>query len=448
MRSLRTRLLLVSAVVLVGFLGLTGFALDRAFSASAASALRERLVGHLYALLSAADLNDRKLLELPIELPEPRFNLIGSGLMAVVRDANGVMVWRSRSALGYDFSSVPAGKPGERIYTELNDGQSTARLMLSFVTRWEGANHQPQTYAFQVVERLDEQRAQIQQFRRTLFGWLAAATVLLLVAQALIVRWGLSPLRRVTQDLSDMEAGRTQTLTGEYPSELQPLVDNLNALLGNARMHLQRYRDTLGNLAHSLKTPLAVLRSSVESQAPLNELRDTAQEQLQQMNEIVDYQLQRAAAAGRTALSTPLPVAPLVRKIQAALQKVYASKSLQVELDVADSVVFRGDEGDLLEILGNLADNAFKWARTRVQIRVVNESDGTTEHLQLRIEDDGPGIPSEALERVRTRGARADASTPGHGLGLAVVSELVALYNGRFAISKSSLGGAALEVRL
>ena len=448
MRSLRARLLWVSAAVLAGFLGLTGLALDQAFRASAESALRERLQSHLYALLAAADLNDRQQLELPFELPEPRFNLVGSGLVAEVRDAAGAIVWRSRSAVGMEFGVLATSVPGERVYTPLPEGNSAARLMLSFATRWESGAREPRTYVFHIAERLDEHEAQIRQFRRGLFGWLAAATVLLLVAQALILRWGLAPLRRVAQDLSEMEAGRTQALSGRYPSELQPLVNNLNALLAEARTHLQRYRDTLGNLAHSLKTPLAVLRGSVEGKAPAEELRAVAQEQLQNMNDIVEYQLQRAAAAGRNALSAPLPVLPVARKLLDALKKVYATKALQVEIAIAPEVMFRGDEGDLLEILGNVADNAFKWARSRVRVQAQNSAGPSGARFVLRVEDDGPGIPDDQIERVRTRGVRADAKIPGHGLGLAVVQEIVGLYGGELVIARSPLGGAAVEVRL
>jgi two-component system sensor histidine kinase PhoQ len=448
MRSLRARLLLVSAVVLAGFLGLTGLVLDQAFRASAETALRERLQSHLYALLAAADLNANNRLELPVELPESRFNLVGSGLMAEVRDAAGTPVWRSRSALGAELNGVSSSAPGERVYTQTAAGAAPARLKLSFATRWEGGG-EPQIYVFHVAERLDEHMAQIQQFRRGLFGWLAAATLLLLVAQALILRWGLAPLRRVAQDLSEMEAGRAQVLSGRYPAELQPLIDNLNTLLAEARQHLQRYRDTLGNLAHSLKTPLAVLRGSVEAKAPVGELRAVAQEQLQSMNEIVEYQLQRAAAAGRTALSTPLPVAPAARKLLAALEKVYAAKSLRVETDIAPEVMFRGDEGDLLEIFGNVADNACKWARSRVRVQAQNPAAGQSgARFTLRIEDDGPGIPDDQVQRVRARGARADAAIPGHGLGLAVVQEIVELYDGELVIARSPLGGAAVEIRL
>ena len=450
MRSLRARLLLVSALVLAGFFALTGVALDQAFRRSSESTLRERLQGHLYALLAASDLDANNKLELPVELPEPRFNLVGSGLVAEVSDDRGKTVWRSRSALGAQFDdAVLPPAVGERVYTQTTSEQTPGRLMLSFTTRWEGSDRQPRLYVFHVAERLDVYAAQIQQFRHSLFVWLAAATLLLLAIQALILRWVMSPLRQLAQNLSEMEAGRSQTLLGRYPAEIQPLADNLNTLLANARTHLQRYRDALGNLAHSLKTPLAVLRSSVDARVPAEELRTVVQEQLLRMNEIVEHRLQRAAAAGRTALVTPLPVAPAVRKILAALDKVYAGKSVRAELDIASEVVFRGDEGDLLEVVGNLADNAYKWARSRVQVHARNEPAGRSgREFTLRVEDDGPGIAPDQVERVRERGVRADETTPGHGLGIAVVQEMAELYGGELVISRSPLGGAAVEVRL
>ena len=449
MGSLRARLLLVSALVLAGFFALTGVALDQAFRRSAEGALHERLQGHLYALLAASDLNANNQLELPAELPEPRFNTVASGLVAEVRDAQGAAVWRSRSALGVIFKEAAVPQIGERVYTEISNGQTAERLMLSFATRWETGGRQSRQYVFHVAERLDVHAAQIQQFRHGLFVWLAVATLLLLAIQALILRWVLSPLRRLAQDLSEMEAGRTQALHGRYPAEIQPLADNLNALLANARTHLQRYRDALGNLAHSLKTPLAVLRSSVEARTPAEQLRTVVQEQLQRMNEIVEYRLQRAAVAGRTVLGAPMPVAPAAQKILGALDKVYAGKSVHAEIDIAPEVMFRGDEGDLLEIVGNLADNAYKWARSRVRVHAHNDpAGGTGWEFTLRVEDDGPGIAPDQVERVRERGVRVDAATPGHGLGIAVVQEMAELYGGELVISRSPLGGAAVEVRL
>ena len=449
MRSLRARLLLVSALVLAGFFALTGIALDQAFRRSAEGVMRERLQGHLYALLAASDLNARNELELPAELPEPRFNVLGSGLIAEVRDDRGATVWRSRSALGVTFDDTASPAPGERVYTQESDGHTPVRLMLSFTTRWEGANRQPRLYVFHVAERLDEYEAQVRQFRNNLFLWLAVATLLLLAIQVLIQRWVSSPLRHLARNLSEIEAGRATTLLGEYPTELQPLADNLNALLADARAHLQRYRDALGNLAHSLKTPLAVLHSSVEAGTPAEELRAVVKEQLQRMNEIVEHRLQRAAAAGRTPLGAPLPVAAAVLKILGALDKAHAGKSVHAEIDIAPEVVFRGDEGDLLEIVGNLADNAYKWARSQVRVHARNGPAGRSgREFILCVEDDGPGIPPDQVERVRERGVRADTTIAGHGLGVAAVQEMTELYGGELLISRSPLGGAAVEVRL
>ncbi len=450
MRSLRARLLVVSAVVLLGFFALTGAALDQAFRRSAESALRERLQGHLYAVLAASDLNANNALELPAELPEPRFNLVGSGLIAEVRDAEGATVWRSRSALGDTLEDVSPPPLGEQMYTQVFNGKTPARLILSLTTRWEIGNRQTRRYVFRVSERRDVNVAQIQQFRHSLFLSLAGATLLLLAIQALILRWVMSPLRQLAQNLSEMEAGRVQALHGRYPAEIQPLADNLNALLANARSHLQRYRDALGNLAHSLKTPLAVLHANVEAKTSADELRSLVQEQVHRMNEIVEYRLQRAAAAGRTALGAPVLVAPAVQKILSALDKAYAGKSLHAEIDIAPETVFRGDVGDLLEVVGNLADNAYKWARSEVRVHARNEPPGRAAGREfiLCVEDDGPGIPADQIERVRERGVRADASMPGHGLGITVVQEMAELYGGELLISSSSLGGAAVEVRL
>jgi two-component system sensor histidine kinase PhoQ len=446
MRSLRARLLAVSALVLAGFFALTGIALDQAFRRGAESALRERLQSNLYALLAAADLDADNRLKLPAELPEPRFNAIGSGLIAEVRDAQGKTVWRSRSALGVTFGEAVAPAQGERVYTQESEGRTPVRLMLSFTTSWEGSDHRPRLYVFHVAERLDAVEAQIHQFRRNLYLWLALATALLLAIQLLLLRWVTAPLARLARALAEMEAGRAPALAGAYPAELQPLVDNLNALLADARAHLRRYRDALGDLAHSLKTPLAVLRSGIEAQAPAEELRAVVQEQWQRMNAIVEHRLSRAAAAGPAALGAPLPVAPAVQKLLAALDKAYAGKAVRAELDIAPEVVFRGDAGDLLEIVGNLADNAYKWARSRVLVRAYNGPAGR--EFVLRVEDDGPGIPDDQLERLGRRGVRADAATPGHGLGVAAVQEIAELYGGALTISRSPMGGAAVEVRL
>jgi len=444
--SLNTRLLVASSVVLAAFLGATGLTLDNAFRASAESALRDRLQNQLYALLAASDVDDRGVLRLPAELPDPRFSQIGSGLYAEVVDADGRALWRSRSMLGLH---VPFPKPpavGKRAFVPLAAGNGTRLMSLGFSVSWETGGGTAHRYGYRVAENLTVVETQIRRFRANLWGWLGGAAALLLIVQTIILRWSLAPLRQAANDLRAIESGLAQRLRGDYPRELRRLTDNLNALLESAESHLRRYRDSLGNLAHSLKTPLAVLRGALDGARDDLGLRRVAEEQLTTMTQLIDYQLQRAAASGRASLAAPVAVRPVAEKILNALAKVYADKRIERVLDVDPEIVFHGDAGDLTEMLGNLLDNACKWCRQRVGIHATRVDDGAPA-LELAIEDDGPGIPDADRARVLERGARADRDTPGHGLGLAMVADTVALYRGRLALDRAPSGGLRVTLR-
>jgi two-component system sensor histidine kinase PhoQ len=299
-----------------------------------------------------------------------------------------------------------------------------------------------------VAESLESFDAQIGRFRRSLWGWLAGAAFLLLAVQSAVLRWSLAPLRRVSSDLNAIETGLRQRLHGDYPRELRQLTDNLNGLLQSADNHLKRYRDSLGNLAHSLKTPLAVLRGAVDGEANDTALRAIAREQLAGMARLIEYQLQRAAASGRAPLAAPVELKPIAEEIIAALAKVYADKGVSVTLDVS-AASFHGDPGDLTEMLGNLLDNAFKWCRgqVRVSARLISRSEAMRPSLEIAVEDDGPGIAEDMKSRILQRGVRADQTTPGHGLGLAMVQDTVALYRGELVLESSTLGGLAVRLR-
>lgn len=448
--SLHGRVLVASSVVLAAFLGMTGLVLDEAFRDSAETALRDRLQGYVYALLAGAEVDGHGILRGPSELHEPRLRYPGSGLYAEIRRRDSDFSWRSPSSVGMDMPQTKSPPLGRSVLERLPRGDGEPLFVLSFRVLWEEGLKKPRAYTFRVAETADAYQEQVMQFRRSLWKWLGGAALLLLAVQGLILRWGLAPLRRVAADLVSIEKGHADRLGGDYPVELRGLTDNLNALLESSRNHLARYRNALGDLAHSLKTPLAVARGALERPEREDISRRVAQEQLERMTQIIDYQLHRAATAGRTRLCRPVNVLEKAMEVKSALLKVYAEKEVACSIDVDPAVEFVGDEGDLLEVLGNLLDNAFKWCRGRIWVsaRSLGAEDVGGTILDLRVHDDGPGIPPATAQRLLQRGERADESVPGQGLGLAIVASVAAAYQGSIAVRTSPLGGAEVAVRL
>jgi two-component system sensor histidine kinase PhoQ len=449
MLSLNARLLVAASLVLLAFLGMTGLTLDRAFRESALVAVHDRLQAQVYMLLGAANLAPSRALALPGTIPEARFSTPNSGLYAIVTDGDGRLIWRSPSLLGKAFAFPSPPKSGEFYFEPIETTSDLELFCLGFTVRWEVNPDTYRRYTFQVAEDRQAFTKQVEEFRRNLWGWLATSAVVLLAVQGIILHWSLRPLRRIARQVSEIEAGQRTELGGPYPRELQALTKNLNALVHHSQKHLERYRHALGDLAHSLKTPLAVLHGGVENSQSNTEMRITVQQQLEQMNRIVDYQLQRAAASGRIALVAPLSVEPVVRKVTDALGKVHADKSLEFLLQVEQGTTFYGDEGDLMEILGNLADNACKWAHNQVLIRTQTVTTVNQTTWILEVEDDGPGIPPAQRQMILDRGERAGATVEGQGIGLAVVKNIVEeVYQGQLEIAEGSLGGALIRVRL
>lgn len=355
-------------------------------------------------------------------------------------------LWQSGSHLGQQLAYADDLAAGERRYTSITTDDGSALLELSFAIVWEGTTGTSHALTYHVAEHLKPLREQISSFRRTLWGWLTALAALLLGVQGLVVRWGLRPLRRVADDLSAIEAGKHQRLEGEYPRELASLTGNINALLRHERAQLERYRNTLGDLAHSLKTPLAVLGGLSDVPDISVEERGTLRDQVARMREIVDYQLQKAAMAGRSPLAAPLAVDEVVEKIVASLRKVYADKQLQISSTIDPQTRFRGELGDLMELAGNLLDNACKWGRHEVSIVAYPLS--AKGGLCMSVEDDGPGIAELRANEILQRGVRADTHVPGHGIGLAMVRDIVEAYGGHITIGTAALGGARMVIEL
>lgn len=453
--SLEVRQLLAASLGLIAFLGLTGYALDQAFARTANNSLRERLKGYASAYYAGSEISRKLEFQPPYMPPDPRFSQPGSGLYAA---AIGPQInWLSSSTLGRQLPSLrdlaagqlrldgplqvvdSAGGPSERVY----------RLAMGVI--WEdghGANRRDVPFVFNVFENTRTVDEQIGIFRRTLWRYLGAAGVLLLIVQFFAMRWSLLPLRRVQRELQRVRTGAAERLSGAHPRELEPLAESINALIVSERETLGRYRDTLSDLAHSLKTPLAVLRTSLDEGTAPRALREDVRTQVERMNQIVSYQLSRAASSGHKLFAAPLEIEARAEGIVTSLERVY--KGVLCEFDLDPKARFHGEQGDLMELLGNLLENAFKWARTRVALTARVEAAGLNQRpgLHLLVEDDGPGIAPEQVEHLLQRGVRGDERVQGHGIGLSIVQNIVRAYHGELAVDASpDLGGARFSVR-
>lgn len=446
--SLRLRALLAGTVVVGAFMLLLGVALERAYRDSALEASRERRLAHIYMLMGAADIEADGTVRMPAVLPSPELSVPDSGVLAAITDSSGALLWRSESSLVATLLYPSSGQPGEPLYGKARAADGTRIYTTSYPLIWELDNGDDYVLLFHAAEDAARVAGDVAAFRATLQWWLGGAAVLLLVLQAALLVWVLRPLGRVAGEVAEVERGTRERLGGNYPRELQPLTRNLNGLLATSRSRLQRYRDALADLAHSLKTPLAVLRGSRDGLPA--EQRAEFDAQLERMDETIGYQLQRAALSGRAPLAGPVDVAATVSSIVNALQKVYHDKRISIDTRVPADVQFSGDAGDLAELLGNLGDNACKWCRQQVRISVSNRTrnDGRR-GLAISVEDDGPGIPANLRDTVMERGRRADSTAPGHGVGLAIVRDIVVeAYGGELQLDSSSLGGARVDVLL
>ncbi|NEV61182.1 ATP-binding protein [Thiorhodococcus minor] len=444
MRSLRARVLLSAAAVLTLFVLLTALALERAVREAVIAAREERLQAQIFLLMAVGEEGQGGLV-FPNALAEPRLTLPSSGLYAEVLSALGDPVWRSPSALGLETPTPLPLAPGQRRFERRTSPDGTDYLVLAFGVTW-ATGAVPQDYSFVVAEESTAAEREVARFRTSLATWLGAMSLLMLVGLVLVLRWGLKPLRHLAKELRIIESGRQSQILGRYPHEIQTLTDNLNALLAHERARQRRLDNTLGDLAHSLKTPLALVRGTLEEGKLPASTEAAIQEQLRRMQHIVDYQLQRARAGAQStvALAPPVRVGEASGRLIAALEKVHRDKAVSVAAEIDARLLFRGVEGDLMEMLGNLLENAFKWCRGQIHLRSAEEQSSWT----LCIEDDGPGIPEDQVARLLERGARADESTPGHGIGLAIVREICTAYGGRLEIDRSALGGARVRLTL
>jgi two-component system, OmpR family, sensor histidine kinase PhoQ len=453
-RSLSTRLLASVSVLLILFFGITILALDYVFRDLTHTAMRERLEVQLIALITASEEDSSGGLRPSTQHVEAtvRFNTPGSGLYGEIMRRDGYPSWRSISLTGTGLTFPTPEKYGEPLFGQLTNADGSNVLALGRRLEWQFDNGATRSFVYSVAEDLGPYYAQLNGFRGRLFGWFGVLMLLLLGALAILLRRLLAPLRRVEKEIEAIEVGAMTEVGTGYPRELLGITTNLNTLLRGERERLARYRNTLGNLAHSFKTPLAVMRNLLSSEGARDlSVAKQLDEQVGRMDDIVKYQLKRAAASGGTGLGmAPVDVAETLGGLRGALLKVYIDRNIHCTLQVANNAVFFGDREDLQEIAGNLLDNAFKWARSEIRLTAssVSAAGARRDGLRLVFEDDGPGIPEVQRAHVLERGARLDERVSGQGIGLSVVRELVDLNGGTIEIGSSALGGARIEVLL
>jgi two-component system sensor histidine kinase PhoQ len=337
--------------------------------------------------------------------------------------------WHSPSAVGMKLPFAPGegiGQWARRVVT----GGGTSFLAETYAVRWNVGGVQA-PLVVSVLQDTAALESESAAFLRTLLIWLGGTAVVLLVSQTLLLEWALAPLARVAREVREMERGGQERIAGEYPREIAALTGNINALVHNERVRQTRYSEALSYLAHSLKTPLAVLRSSSEE--------PVVREQVARMNDIVQHQLARAAARSAALFAAPVPLLPIVERIRASLEKVYADKHVVFDVHCESALSWRIAEGEALDLLGNLMDNGAKWSRREVRVDV--SVDGGA--LHILVEDDGSGFGD--TEQVRRLHVRGDERVPGHGVGLAVVSEIVRAHGGTLELGRSRLGGAKVH---
>ena len=445
--SLRQRLLLGTLVWILGSIGLTGWLLNSLFSQHLSRQFHAELQTHLNQLAAGLEFDEAGRAVIANPLSDPRLVRPYSGLYWQVdrigdgTRPNELAVLRSRSLWDQELT-VQDDRPadGDRHEHRVNGPDGKPLLLIEQVLRPAG---RPEQTARLIVAADEELLAgPLLRFRGMLLTALGLLAAGLIGAAIVQVRGGLRPLNRLRDELAQLRDGSRASLGGHYPSEVQPVVDELNAVLARNAEFVERARSQAGNLAHAVKTPLSVMANAAASEAgPLAELVGT---QVVLARQQIDHHLARARAAAAAQLSGQrCRLRPALDGLLRVMQRLHAGRDVQITVrGCPEPLVFRGEAQDLQEMLGNLLDNAGKWAARQIEVSAATVG----KELRIDVDDDGPGIAVGQRTELLQRGVRGDEQVPGSGLGLAIVDDLARLYGGRLELLKAPLGG--LRARL
>ena len=442
------------------------FTLSNAFDNQLKLSMQSQLNAYAYSILAITEVENSELL-MPVELLETKFNVIQSGLYALITSKqdhtqktppikvakaitenvvnhNNItpkVLWRSKSLLTSSFEyELPSPKVGLTNFVDIvidNKPHSLLSYSVSFSSLLDGKENLF-NITLHIVKDKSDFLVSLNSFKRSIWGWLITLMLLFILVQILWLLWTLKPLKSLQTELSSIEKGLSNKVEKDYPVELKQVIAQLNTLLLTEQTQRTRYRNSLANLAHSLKNPLAVIQSQPNLNIHTNE-------QLNVINKVIEHQLKKAQSAGESSWHLGIKVAPVIQRLVKTLDKLYQDKSLHVNLAIDSEIMFKGDEADLLEMCGNLLDNAYKAAISTIRVDVsYHHIDKAEKLLIITIEDDGIGINEKDKNSILNRGKRADTYSKGHGIGLAIVRDLVDSYQGSIDISKSTVYGGAL----
>ncbi|WP_310648345.1 ATP-binding protein [Colwellia sp. RSH04] len=440
--SLKLRMLASASIIVLVLLPAIGIVLTKSFENRLVNALEKELSAYSYSILAVTEVENNAVY-MPEQLTENLFNVSGSGLYSVITAAkNNVfhnknyVLWQSNSLLTVELPIIESSpKVGESKFSTLMINEQ-AHFIYSFSVSFTSNGDDSELVDFPVTLHLIKDKNEfndaIDQFTQSLWLWLFLLMSFIAFMQWFWLRWMFKPLQQLKEEVHEIEQGNISSLEKEYPTELHPLTKQVNLLLKTEQNQRTRYRNALSDLAHSLKTPLAVIQSH-------DDITHSTKEQLDIINNMIEHQLKRAQSAGEVSWHKAITINAVLQKLISTLSKIYADKNITFKLDCQSSASFRGDESDLLEMLGNLLDNACKACNSSVAVSVKRD----TLKLSINIEDDGKGIDTELREQIFKRGVRIDSYQQGHGIGLAIVRDLVSSYQGQLLISTSEkLSGA------
>lgn len=444
--SLRLRLLAAATIAIAIALSISGLVVARLFAQHVEAREIAELTNHFNQIVAAVEIDGGGQVRLTVPPADPRFERPHGGLYWQIETADGS---RQRSRSLWDTAidlPVDEVQPGT-MHRHIVAGPAGTTLFAVEGRLTVGPGAGPIAIRLSVaVDRHDLETA-VADFRSVLFLSLGVLGLCLVAALLAQVHVGLKPLEQLRQALKMIHSGAAQRFSGTFPSELKPLVEDLNALLARERRDQLRAKERAGDLAHGFKTPLAVLAAVARDRRRLGDEQSAAEIEIQVdiMGGHVRRELARARTTGASAIvHQRVAVAPILERIVKALGRISSDRALSWSIDADSGAVFRGNENDLLELIGNLADNASKWAATAVKLIARSGRDGLT----LQVDDDGPGIPENRVEESLGRGRRLDETAGGTGLGLSIVAKIVEDYDGRLSLGRSPSGGLSVTVVL